>query len=205
MTTYQSLDEIAVDYLSSMQDADESLFAAGDKLVTAHDQGYGLNAIWKAAASHRKVSRATVNNHMRTALIFPPDTRAEDVTWNIFYTCARQANMRKPETWATAHEWLDKVVELGWGKAQLDEAIKAAKGNPKAGEPVYLLRNVEATIVSVSGWASVTFTLNVNPDYDPKVNEMLIALEKSYGQCVQITILQPATEVQQLDAEAKKA
>jgi len=186
-----------------MQDADDSLFTAGDKLVTAHDQGYGLRDIWQAAASHRMVSRATVNNHMRTALIFPPEKRAADVNWTIHYTCARQANMRKPETWATAHEWLDRVIKGSdgkpWGKAQLDEAIKAAKGDPKAGEPVYLLRNVEATVAWVDSYSATPYTkitLLVHQDTRGIVCE---------GANVQVTILQPATEVQQLDAEANAA
>lgn len=195
---FNGIEDVANLYRDTYQLIDNGMWAAGDVLALAHNAGYGLRDILQACASERTVSRATVNNHMRTAIIFPPELRAENVSWTLHMTCGRQAKMNDPSTWAKAHEWLDKVVELGWGKAQLDEAIAAAKGNPKAGEPVYLLRNVEGMV-----WLDRQLAFDTHRQMTIRVPIEAVnqADWENYGMKVQVTILQPAPEIQQLDAQ----
>lgn len=202
---FNGIQDVADLYRDTYQLVDDGIWAAGDVLALAHAAGFGLNAILQACARERSVSRASVNNHMRTAIIFPPEKRAKDVSWTVHYVCAQQATMNKPETHGKAHEWLDKVIKgtdnKRWGKAQLEQEIAAAKGNPHKGEPVYLLRNVECTVIPQ---ARVPFT--GYRELSVYINEKDLPTDwHEYGAVLRITLLKPAAEVQQLDAQESAA
>lgn len=196
---FNGIQDVADLYRDTYQLVDNGMWAAGDVLALAHEAGFGFNAILKACASERTVSRATVNNHMRTAIIFPPTERITDATWTLHLVAARQATMNDPSTHKTARDWLKKAVDNKWGKAQLEEAIAADNGNPKKGEPVYLLRNVEATLIGADEWTDKLVLLIPKQQLETWA---MLQWHKVHNTSVRVTILQPATEVQQLDEEA---
>lgn len=106
-----SFEELAQALADALHLTEESKWAAGDVLLALGDDHPPLRAL----ASSVGRSASYLSSLRKVAKSFPPETRAQDVSWSHHELCARAEDPLG---------WLDRSLGEGWSVKDLRERLK---------------------------------------------------------------------------------
>lgn len=113
----RSWEDIVQEICSLEEDVRELQWRKGELLLEAYAL-YPGRGFARAMASALGCSARYVEMLMRTAKVFPPETRAADMSWEHHRICACT---KDPQG------WIDRACAEGWSTRQLREAIRASR------------------------------------------------------------------------------
>jgi len=140
---YHTLEDVISDYVSSEQAEADAKHQQGDVLAaaTAPDVlatiGVTQSDLIMTLASTTGRRRTTLYRRLKVARTFAPDQRLPNLSWE-HHAAASETDQ--------PHAWLARANDEGLSVRKLKEAIRAAGGNPDAGEPVYLFDGAECDL-----------------------------------------------------------
>jgi hypothetical protein len=134
---YESLEEIKDALVTATQIEAGAKWAQGDILV----EGTTPDALQRFGMTKRQLltevgvavgkGKRTIEKRLKTSLAFPPADRNEAVSWEAHHLCS---------TTDTPLYWLQIAADQQLSVDELEAAIKAAGGEPRKEDPVYLYR-----------------------------------------------------------------
>ena len=158
MVTYTTLADVVGAMTAFVAHEGQTYWAQGDTLVQAVDdlrtlarargEKFSIQQLWDALESELGVSRRTFYNRYRTSLIFPDSVRISEgnISWTHHCYAAQTVVVAQPDTWATAHDWLDYAVKGNKSADALKDDIATNKGEKHKADTVYLLKRVNACV-----------------------------------------------------------
>jgi hypothetical protein len=144
----------------------------GDQLVADVAAGYKLDDLAEMCEPIFKKGRTAIRNHHKVATVFPDDTyRAKELSWSMHRLAATTCNLKRPQDYQNAHDWINKASEGEMTYDALADAIAVEKGTKETNEPVYLCKRVPAHIHGC----------NSNGDADKVLLEIFISKDDALG------------------------
>lgn len=178
------------------------LFMQGDVIVSGIANNLPRRYVYGRFAYLSRRGLRTAKQRHKVSAIFTADKRNPELNWTFHSLCASVADLRKPETWNKAYEWLDRAAgtianDREYSTEDLANDMKATGNDPNADKPVYLLDKVEGLFEHIQrpiGNIELTaITIHVPREY----YEQLSGVEDAE---VIITIVQKVQEVAQQEA-----
>lgn len=137
--------------VTALEMEDKSLFYQGD-LIIAGVEEFGRKTAYGRFCHYARKSERTAKQRHKVSAIFDESRRSPILNWTFHSLCAGVADLRKPETWNKAYEWLDRATGLiadgrEYSTDDLLNDMKASGDDPNADKPVYIADKANAIIV----------------------------------------------------------
>lgn len=96
MTGYQTIEEVETAFLLALEVENNALWAQGDVLVHADEDGFSIRTMARRCAGLARLTRSTIYNRYKTSRVFSPETRLVSVPWSLHMLAAQTDD---PDYW----------------------------------------------------------------------------------------------------------
>lgn len=129
------------------------LFLQGDVIVSGIENGLRRRYVYGRFAYLSRRGLRTAGQRHKVSAIFTSDRRNPELNWTFHSLCASVADLRKPETWNKAYEWLDRAAgtianDREYSTEDLANDMKASGDDPNANKPIYIADKDSAILIS---------------------------------------------------------
>lgn len=181
---FKSLDELDTAIVQSLDDETDALFLQGDTIISGIEGGFSRKTVYGRFSYYSRKGERTAKQRHKVSAIFTADKRNPELNWSMHSLCASVADLRKPETWDKAYQWLDRAAGLiadgrEYSTDDLLTDMKAVGDNPEADKPEYLIDKELALITSV-GKTTIELSLanGLPPTFPVGVEVVLTVVRK---------------------------
>lgn len=158
----EQLDDMIIAALDMENDG---LFSQGDAIVAGVEEGLGRKYVYGRFAYLSRRGVRTAKQRHKVSAIFTSDRRNPELNWTFHSMCAIAADLRKPETWNKAYDWLERAAgtiadNRDYSTEDLANDMKATGLDPNADKPEYLFDKDIALFLDYDP-VKCTFTLQL--------------------------------------------
>lgn len=199
-----TLDELDTALTIALESETESLFLQGDIIRDAITRGMDNEQVYGRFSYISRRGKRTAQTRHKVSTVFPTDQRNPELDYFIHAICAEAADIRKPDTFSKAQEWLkiasegyqnERGEKLGHTCRTLKLAMKSAGLDPDKNKEVFLLDRAECEIVNIENTA------------DSRNRDVAYVTLRFYNRFLQlpegdvlVTMVQPVNEAVQTSA-----
>lgn len=146
------------------------LFEQGDLIIEAIERGMDEKVVYSRFTYLSRRSKRTGEERRKVSTVFPPDVRNPELDYYMHVVCASAADLRRPETYDTARQWLNIAADgyMSPDGKQHQHSIKTLKAcmrasghEPDKAKDIYLLDGVQGCIVKVLDWYQKTTIIQI--------------------------------------------
>ncbi len=148
-----NIDDLDTMLVQALDMENGGLFLQGDCIVTGIESGLSRKLVYGRFAYLSRRGLRTAKQRHKVSAIFTPDRRDDALNWSFHSLCASAADLRKPETWTAAYQWLERAGGLiaddrEYSVEDLANDMKASGLNPNAEKPIYIADKDSAILIS---------------------------------------------------------
>ena len=189
-----NIDDLDTMLVQALDMENGGLFLQGDCIVAGIESGLSRKLVYGRFAYLSRRGLRTAKQRHKVSAIFTPDRRDDALNWSFHSLCASAADLRKPETWTAAYQWLERagglIADREYSVEDLANDMKASGLDPNAEKPVYILDKNIATFLDCDFVRNtITIALGENIPLLP---------QDIYGAEVVVTIVQKTLQPETL-------